>query len=125
MASNFFSQYNTGYVFDLPQALLDKPKEERYMKIAEAVKKYGEQVIPIIAFGVSKNTSEEALSEENGWVATETEMINSPNFQIPVLKKLRTNDTAVRLCKEGHMGIKLVSYENEWGKQYKFEFCDR
>lgn len=125
MANNFFSQFNTGYVFDLPQELLDKPKEERYMKIAEAVRKYGEQVIPIIAFGVSKNTSEEALSEENGWVATETEMINSPNFQIPVLKKLRTNDTAIRLCKEGHMGIKLVSYENEWGKQYKFEFCDR
>ncbi len=125
MANNFFSQFNTGYVFDLPQELLDKPKEERYMKIAEAVKKYGDKVIPIIAFGVSKNTSEEALSEENGWVATETEMINSPNFQIPVLKKLRTNDTAIRLCKEGHMGVKLVSYDNEWGKQYKFEFCDR
>ena len=125
MANNFFSQFNTGYVFELPQALLDKPTKERYMKIAKAVEKYGDQVIPIIAFGVSKNTSEDALSEENAWVATETEMINAPSFQIPVIKKLRANDTAIKLCKEGHMAVKLVSYQNEWGTNYKFEFVDR
>lgn len=122
----YFSQFNTGYLFELPEEITSKPKTERYLKIASAAEMFGtEDVVPVIAFGVSKNTSPEALSEENGWVATEEYQINVPEHQIPIIKKMMADRNAVKLCKEGHLGVKFVEYQNNWGRQYKVEFVDR
>lgn len=122
----YFSQFNVGYLFELPDEITTKTKEERYLKIAKAAEMFGEEeIVPVIAFGVSKNTSPEALSEENGWVATDEYQINVPEHQIPIIKKMMADRNAVKLCKEGHLGIKFIPYQNNWGKQYKVEFVDR
>lgn len=120
----FFSQFNVGFLFDLPESLTSKPKEERYLKVAEAAKLFGDEEIPVIAFGISTNHSPEAVSERNAWVATEDYQINVPEHQLPIIEKMMNDRNAVKLCKEGHMGIKLVEYQNNWGKQYKMEFVD-
>ena len=80
--------------------------------------------IPVIAFGISTNHSPQAVSERNAWVATEDYQINVPEHQLPIIEKMMNDRNAVKLCKEGHMGIKLVEYQNNWGKQYKMEFVD-
>lgn len=121
----YFSQFNTGYLFDLPESLTSKSREERYLSTAGAADLFGDKVVPVIAFGVSKNHSEDAVTEENGWVATEEVQINVPEHQIPILKKMMADRNAVKLCKEGHLGIRFVSYQNNWGNQWKVEFVDR
>lgn len=123
--SNYFSQFNTGYLFELPESLTSKPNAERYLGTAKAAEVFGDSIVPVIAFGVSKNHSEDAVTEENGWVATNEVQINVPEHQIPVLKKMMADRNAVKLCKEGHMGVRFVSYQNNWGKQWKVEFVDR
>lgn len=122
---SYFSQFNTGYLFELPESLTSKPNSERYIGTAKAAEMFGDEIVPIIAFGVSKNHSEDAVTEENGWVATEEIQINVPEHQIPVLKKMMADRNAVKLTKEGHLGVHFVSYQNNWGKQWKVEFVDR
>lgn len=121
MANNYFSQFNHEFLFDLPESIIGI-----YLKIAEAAEKYGDDVvIPVIGYGISKNTSEKAVSEYNAWVATDEEFINVPSFQMPEVEAMMADNNAVKLCKQGHLGIKLVPYYNMWGLQYKVRWCDR
>lgn len=121
----YFSQFNREFLFDLPQELLDLPNDEKYMKIAVAAETYGtEDVVPIIAFGISTNHSKDAVSERNAWVATKSEMINIPEHQIPEVEKMMADRNAVKLCKEGHLGVQIIPYTNQWGKQYKVKWMD-
>ena len=122
---NYFSQFNKEYLFELPQELIDKPKEEKYLGTAAAAEMFGDEVVGIIAYGVSTNHSPKAKTERNGWVATEDNIINVPAHQIPELERMMNDPNAVKLCKQGHLGIQFVSYTNEWGDQYKVKWVDR
>lgn len=121
----YFSQFNTGYLFELPESLTSKSKEERYHSIADAFEMFGEDTIPVIAFGISKNNSPQAVTERNAWVATDEYQFNVPEHQLPIIEKMMNDRNAVKLCKEGHFGVKVVTYTNNWGIQYKYEFVDR
>ena len=121
MASKYFSQFNKEFLFELPKEIQGK-----YLKIDEAVDKYAEgTLIDVIAFGISTNHSPKAVSERNAWVATEEEFINVPAFQLPEVEKMMQDNNAVKLCKEGHLGIVIEGYENQWGQQYKVKWTDR
>ena len=109
----YFSQFNTGYLFDLPESLTSKSREERYLSTAAAAEQFGDAVVPVIAFGVSKNHSEDAVTEENGWVATEEVQINVPEHQIPILKKMMADRNAVKLCKRN----KQKRIDKRYGKR--------
>lgn len=124
MATNYFSQFNKEFLFDLPQELLDLPKEEKYLSTADAAQRYGDEVVSIIAFGVSTNHSPKAKTERNGWVATENNIINVPAHQIPEVEKMMNDPNAVKLCKQGHLGIQFIGYTNEWGDQFKVKWVD-
>ena len=124
MASNYFSQFNREYLFELPQELLDLPKEEKYLSTAAAAAKYGDEIVPIIAYGISTNHSPKAKTERNGWVATEQNMINVPYHQLPELERMMNDANAVKLCKQGHLGIQFIGYTNEWGDQFKVKWVD-
>lgn len=119
--NNYFSQFNKEFLFELPEAI-----QGNYLKIDEAVEKYSEGVvIEVIAFGISTNHSPKAVSERNAWVATEEEFINVPAFQLPEIEKMMQDPNAVKLCKEGHFGVVLEGYTNNWGQQYKMKWTDR
>ena len=126
MASNYFSQYNKEFLFELPEKFQAMSNEEKYLKIADAAEKYGVGVeIPVIAYGISTNHSKEAVSERNAWVATEDEMINVPAHQIPEVEKMMQDNNAVRLCKQNHLAIVIIGYQNQWGDQFKVKWTDR
>jgi len=117
----YFSNFNKEFLFELPENI-----KGNYLKIADAVEKYGDGVIiPVIAFGISTNHSPKAVSERNAWIATEDEFINVPAFQLPEIEKMMADSNAVKLCKQGKMGIMIEQYENNWGLQYKMRWCDR
>ena len=117
----YFSNFNKEFLFELPENI-----KGNYLKIADAVEKYGDGVIiPVIAFGISTNHSPKAVSERNAWIATEDEFINVPAFQLPEIEKMMADSNAVKLCKQGKMGIMIEQYENTWGLQYKMRWCDR
>ncbi len=117
----YFSNFNKEFLFELPENI-----KGNYLKIADAVEKYGDGVIiPVIAFGISTNHSPKAVSERNAWIATEDEFINVPAFQLPEIEKMMADTNAVKLCKQGKMGIMIEQYENNWGLQYKMRWCDR
>lgn len=116
----YFSKFNTEMIFDLPEAI-----QGTYLKIREAQEKYGDEVIPVIGFGVSLNKSPRAVSPENAWLATEEEFINIPGFQIPKVKEMLEDRNAINLTKQGHLGARIVSYENMYGTQLKIEWVDR
>lgn len=119
--ANYFSQFNREFLFELPEVI-----QGNYLKIADAVEKYGDGVIiPVIAYGISTNHSPKAVSERNAWVATEEEFINVPMFQLPEVEKMMADTNAVKLCKQGHLGVMIESYTNQWGDQYKIRWCDR
>lgn len=121
MASKYFSQFNKEFLFELPKEI-----QGNYLKIDEAVEKYAEgTLIEVIAFGISTNHSPKAVSERNAWVATEEEFINVPAFQLPEVEKMMQDNNAVKLCKEGHLGVVIEGYENQWGQQYKIKWTDR
>lgn len=117
----YFSNFNKEFLFELPEDI-----KGNYLKIADAVEKYGDGVIiPVIAFGISTNHSPKAVSERNAWIATEDEFINVPAFQLPEIEKMMADSNAVKLCKQGKMCIMIEQYENNWGLQYKMRWCDR
>ena len=120
MAQNYFAQFNKEFLFELPEQI-----QGNYLKIADAHQKYGDDVIEIIAFGISTNHSPKAVSERNAWVATEEEFINVPAFQLPEVEKMMQDANAVKLCKQGHLGIVIESYTNQWGDQFKVKWTDR
>lgn len=120
MAQNYFSQFNKEFLFELPESI-----QGNYLKIADAHTKYGDDVIEVIAFGISTNHSPKAVSERNAWVATEEEFINVPGFQLPEVEKMMSDPNAVKLCKQGHLGITIESYTNQWGDQFKVKWTDR
>lgn len=122
--SSYFSQFNREFLFELPEDLMALPKEEKYLGTAEAAERYGDEVVPIIAFGISTNHSPKAKTERNGWVATESNIINVPAHQIPEIEKMMQDMNAVRLCKEGHLGIQFIGYTNDWGDQVKVKWMD-
>ena len=121
----YFSQFNREFTFELPEELTSKPKEEKYMSILDAHEKYLDAVLEVIAFGISINRSPKAKTERNGWIATQDEIINVPGFQIPEIEKMLNDNNAVKLCKQGRLGVEIVGYENEWGQQYKVKWTDR
>ena len=121
----YFSQFNREFTFELPEELMNKPKEEKYMSIADAHEKYLDAVLEIIGFGVSINRSPKAKTEKNGWVATTDEIINVPYHQIPEIEKMLADANAIKLCKQGKLGVEIIGYENEWGQQYKVKWIDR
>ena len=117
----FFNQFNREFLFDLPEAI-----QGNYLKIADAQEKYGDGVvIPVIAYGISTNHSPKAVSERNAWVATDEEFINVPMFQLPEVEKMMQDSNAVKLTKQGKLGIMIEEYTNQWGTQYKIRWCDR
>lgn len=123
--ANYFSRFNKEFLFDLPEELLKKPVEERYISIADAVEKYGEGVeIQFIGYGINVNHSERAATSRSAWVATEEEMINVPEHQLPIIEEMMSDPNAVKLTRNGKFGGIIVSYENKWGKNYKFTFCE-
>lgn len=115
-----FSSFNKEFLFDLPEEIVGN-----YLKTAEAHEKYGQEVIPVIGFGVNVNKSINALTDKNGWIATEEEMINVPYFQIPEIEAMMADRNAVNLCRSGHMGAVITHYTNKYGDQIKFKWCDR
>lgn len=120
MANNYFAQFNKEFLFELPESI-----QGNYLKIADAHAKYDDEVIEVIAFGISTNHSPKAVSERNAWVATEEEFINVPGFQLPEVEKMMADPNAVKLCKQGHLGITIESYTNQWGDQFKVKWTDR
>lgn len=118
---NYFAQFNKEFLFELPDEI-----KGNYLKIDQAAEKYAEgTVIDVIAYGISTNHSPKAVSERNAWVATAEEFINVPSFQLPEVEKMMQDPNAVKLCKEGHLGIVIEGYENQWGSQYKIKWTDR
>lgn len=115
-----FSNFNKEFLFELPQEI-----QGCYLKIAEAEEKYGDSVIPVIGYGISVNKSPKAVSERNAWIATDEEFINVPLFQLPEIEKLMADRNAVSFCKQGHMGAMIQHYQNSYGDQMKFVWCDR
>lgn len=114
-----FSKFNKDFLFDLPESIIGV-----YLKPAEAEEKYGEGTIHIIAYGISENHSETAVSERNGWIATEEEIINVPQHQIPDIEAMMQDPTAVKLTKDGKLGAQIVHYTNKYGDQIKFKWVD-
>lgn len=123
--ANYFSRFNKEFLFDLPEELLAKPAKERYISIKDAVEKYGEGVeIQLIGYGININKSKDAVSERSAWVATEEEMINVPEHQLPIIEDMMNDANAVKLARNGHFGAVIISYENRWGTNYKFNFVE-
>lgn len=118
--ANYFSQFNKEFLFELPENI-----QGNYLKIADAHEKYLDAVVEVIAFGISTNHSPKAVSERNAWIATEEEFINVPSFQLPEVEKLMQDPNAVKLCKQGHLGVTIEEYQNQWGTQYKVKWTDR
>lgn len=118
--ANYFSQFNREFLFELPEGITGK-----YLKIADAKEKYDDEVIDVIAYGISTNHSPKAVSERNAWIATEEEFINVPMFQLPEVEKMMNDTNAVKLCKQGHLGVIIEEYTNQWGTQYKVKWVDR
>ena len=117
---NYFSQFNKEFLFELPESI-----QGNYLKIADAHEKYLDAVIEVIAFGISTNHSPKAVSERNAWIATEDEFINVPGFQLAEVERMMNDPNAVKLCKEGHLGVTIEEYQNQWGTQYKVKWTDR
>lgn len=115
-----FSSFNREFLFDLPDNI-----QGVYLKIAEAEEKYGDEVIPVIGFGINKNDNPDAITKENPWIATPEEHINVPPHQIVQIRDMMESDEAVSLCKRGKMGAVIVSYSNQYGEQLKFRWVDR
>ena len=115
-----FNSYNKEFVFDIPQEIVGV-----YLKLADAQEKYGDSVIPVIAFGISTNKSPKAISERNAWIATDEEFINVPLHQLPEIEKMLADRNAINFCKQGHMGAVITPYTNSYGDQLKFVWCDR
>lgn len=123
MAQSFsFASFNKEFLFELPEGLWNP---DNFMNKDDAKEKYGDDVIPIIAFGVNAVKSEKAFSTECGWIATEEEIINVPEFQIAELKAMMADMNAVRLCRADHMGATIIEYECKYGTRLKFKWCDR
>ena len=115
-----FGSFNKEFLFEIPQEI-----QGVYLKISEAAEKYEDCVIPVIAFGISTNKSPKAVSERNAWIATDEEFINVPLFQLPEIERMMGDRNAVNFCKHGHMGAMIQHYQNAYGDQLKFVWCDR
>lgn len=125
MAKFSFGAFNKDFLFELPEGLWEK---ENFIKPADAESIYGDGVIPIIGYGVNtidRTKNPHAVSSESGWVATAKELINVPSFQIPEIKAMMEDFDAVEACRSGHMGATLKRYENQYGENIKFIWCDR
>ena len=124
MAFNFAS-LNNNFVFELPEGLWDP---DNFIKAADALDKYGDEIVPVIAFGITKINKEEhpnAVSDRSAWIATEEEIINVPSFQLPVIEDILKNEDAIESCQNGLMGAKFVEYDCKYGTRVKIEFCNR
>lgn len=120
-----FAALNTNFIFDLPEGLWDK---DNFIKTVDALDKYGDEVVPVIGFGINKIDQEEhpdAVSDRVAWIATAEELINVPAFQLPVIEELLGNEEAIEACQNGLMGARFVEYECKYGDRVKIEWCDR
>ena len=125
MSQFLFESFNNDFLFELPEGLWNT---DNFKKIADAYEKYGEDTIEVIAFGINtidKVKNPKAVSDRSGWIATEDELINVPEFQLPVLEKMMRESEVVDACKAGHMGAKIVPYENQYGEHLKFKWVTR
>ena len=129
-----FESLNNSFQFDLPDGLWSK---ENFIKAEDALGKYFDQeatgssayavseIVPIIAFGITKIDKEEhpdAVSDRSAWVATESEIINVPSWQLSKIEEILNNSDAVEACKNGEFGVQLVEYPSKYGKLTKIEF---
>lgn len=120
-----FAALNTNYAFELPEGLWDK---DNFIKVADALNKYEDEVVPVIGFGITKIDQEahpDAVSERSAWIATEEEIINVPGFQLPTIEELLKNEEAIEACQNGLMGVRFVEYDCKYGRRVKIEWCDR
>lgn len=117
-----FGSFNKEFTFDLPEGLWAK---ENFVKKEDIEEKYRGKVIPVIAFGVVDVHSDDAFSDECGWIATEEEIIAVPEFQIPEIKAMLNQPEAVKYTKAGHMGAHLEEYPSKYGPRLKFVWEDR
>lgn len=123
--ANYFSRFNKEFLFDLPEEVLNKSVKERYISIADAVAKYGEGVqIELCGYGINTNHSDTAVTERSAWVCTDEEMINVPEHQLPIIEAMMDDPNAVKLTRNGKLAAVIISYENRWGKNYKFNFVE-
>lgn len=128
------TSFNDDFYFDLPEGLWESAN---FLDLATASEIYGVtdyttgsigNTIPIIGFGVNKIDRVKhpnAVSDKSGWIATETELINVPQFQIPKIEALLKNVEAVNACRQGHIGAVITTYTNDYGKQFKVTWVDR
>ena len=46
-------------------------------------------------------------------------------FELPEVEKMMNDSNAVKLCKQGHLGVTIEEYQNQWGSQFKVKWTDR
>lgn len=125
MAGFNFSALNNNFVFDLPEGLWDK---QNFIKVDEAHAKYGDEIIPVIAFGIVKIDKEkhpDAVSDKSAWIATEDELISIPSFQLSDVEMMLKSEEAVEACKSGLMGVRFDAYDCKYGRHVKAVWCNR
>ncbi len=121
MAFNF-EALNNNFAFELPEGLWDK---SNFIKTEDAFKKYDDEIVPVIAFGITKIDKEEhpdAISDRSAWIATEEELINVPSFQLIVIENILKDKNAIEACKNGEFGAQFVQYDCKYGTRVKIEF---
>ena len=124
MAFNF-AALNNNFVFELPDGLWDP---DNFIKTENAFEKYGDDVVPVIAYGITKIDREahpNAVSDRSAWIATDEEIINVPSFQLPIIEGILKDDEAIEACQNGLMGAKFIEYDCKYGRRVKIEFCNR
>lgn len=122
MAKFNFEALNNNYAFELPEGLWDK---SNFKKTEDALKKYDDEIVPVIAFGITKIDKEEhpdAVSDRSAWIATEEELINVPSFQLPIIEDILKKPEAIEACKNGELGVQFVEYDCKYGTRVKIEF---
>lgn len=126
MAKSFnFAALNNNFVFDLPDGLWDA---ENFIKTSDALDKYGDEEVVVIGYGITNIDREkhpDAVSDRSAWIATEEEIINVPQFQLPIIENILNDEDAIDACLNGLMGAKFVKYDCKYGTRVKIEFCNR
>lgn len=51
-------------------------------------------------------------------------LLNAPKHTLEAVNTIRTNDEHVKAVNDGKLGIKLYTYDNQYGTQYGVEWID-
>lgn len=97
---------------------------EPYFSLREMVEEYGEDAMYKIT-GMYINTKGTLKDvPESPVVATESEYVNLPVFQLKEVKAIIADDEAVEAINAGKCGFFIETYTNEYGEQLKVVWCD-